>query len=83
MPESRPQGQSENGHVAKSFTDTGAGHTFRSRLVHNSNLPHIVSSNWRLDFYKFKKLSCAEVKNDRVNSGIQHNYPSCVTTRLA
>ena len=49
-----------------------------------------VSSNWRLDFYKFQKLSCAEVlklaiKNDRVNGGIQYtseNAPKKVTTQL-
>ena len=84
MPESRPQAQSKNDHVAKSFKNTGAGNTFRSRLVHNSNLPYLVSAYWRLDFYKFKKLSCAEVlklaiKNDRVNSGIQHTSESNTT----
>ena len=76
MPESRLQSQYKNGHVGSSFKNTCAGHTFRSRIVHNSNLPHVVSSNWRLDYYKFKKLSCADVlklaiKNDRVNSSTQ------------
>ena len=44
--------------------------TFRPRIVHHSNLAHVESSDWRLNFYKFKKVSCAEVlklvKNNRI-----------------
>ena len=52
--------------------------------MHNTNLPYFVSANWRLDFYKFKNLSCAEVlklaiKKDRVNSGIQHTSEANTT----
>ena len=62
----RLQSQFKNG--GSSFKNT--------RIVHNSNLPHLVSSNGKLDYYNFKKLSCAEVlkhaiKNDRVNGSTQ------------
>ena len=40
---------------------TCLGPVFRTRVVHNSKLSQIESVNWRLDYYKFKQLSCAEV----------------------
>ena len=40
---------------------TCSGPVFRPRVVHNSKLFQIEGVNWRLDYYKFKRLSCAEV----------------------
>ena len=76
MPKSRLQCQPNSSQVTSSVKNTCAPHTFRSRIVHNSAFPQVASFNWRLDFYKFKQLSSAEVlkraiSNDRANSSIQ------------
>ena len=78
VPKTRPQCQPNNGHVTSSVKYTCVAHT------HTSDFPHVASSNWRLDFYKFKKLSSAEVlkcaiNNERVNSS-KHFTPLKNTT---
>ena len=40
---------------------------FRPRVVYNSKLLHIESVDWRLDFYKFEKLSCVDVLKLAIN----------------
>ena len=73
MPESKFSSQFHNGQICTSVKSTGTGPPFKCRILHNSNLPHVVSSNLRLDYYKYGELSCAKVlklaiKTDRVNS---------------
>ena len=75
MPESRFNSQPKKGNFCSSFKNVQAGPPFRPRIVHNYNLAHVESSDWRLDFYKSKKLSCAEV----LKFAIKNNSITAIT----
>ena len=83
MPKSRSNLVVKNDQIATRHRNTQVGPSFRPKIVYNSNLAQTESSDKRLDFYKFKKLSCAKVLKQAIKTtGLGKVLPMVVPLKV-